>query len=101
MVTTNDKPLLEYGPPPKLLSVILIVNPYDPAGVDPEVVTVKVIVLLLPLGVKVGVVPDPPAMASVPEVKFQVTPVGVPPAHVKRILSESGKLAPLSVKDMV
>ena len=73
-----------------------MVNPYDPAGVEADVVTVKVMVALLPLGVNDGVVVLPLVTASVPEVKFHVTPVGVPLAQVKRILSAEGAAAPVS-----
>jgi hypothetical protein len=91
VLTTSVKPLLVYGPPPALLSVIFSVNPYDPAGVEFEVVTVKVIFApLVPLGVNVGVVPVPPEIVSVVDVKLHVTPVGVPLVQVRRILSALG-----------
>jgi len=90
-----------YGPPPLLLSVIFIVKPYVPIGVELDVVTVKVIVELLPLGLNVGLVKVPFVMVSVPEVKLHVTPVGVPPAQVSRILSELGVVEPDSDNDMV
>ena len=102
MLTTSDRPLLENGPPPLLLSVIFIVKPYVPAGVEPDVLIVKVIVELLPLGLKVGVVVVPLVTFSVAEVKLHVTPVGaLPLAQVNRILSELGVVDPLSFKLIV
>src|SRR5579863_8960182 len=80
---TKVKPLLGQGPPPELLSVITNVNPYDPAGVELVVVTVKVIVApFVPLGVNEGLVVVPFVIISVPVEKLQVTPAGVPAAQV-------------------
>ena len=57
---------------------------------------------LVPLGVKLGEVVVPPEMASVPELKFHVTPVGVPPVQVKAMLSaKSGEDEPASVSVIV
>jgi len=73
-----------------------------PAGVEPDVVTVKVIVELLPLGLNVGVLVVPLVTLSVPEVKLHVTPVGaLPLAQVKVILSLLGVPEPLSFKFIV
>lgn len=59
-----------------------------PAGVEPEVVTLKVIVAgLFELGVNLGFVEEAFVMTSVDEVNDQVTPVGVPPDQVSFILS--------------
>ena len=80
----------------------LIVKPYEPAGVELDVVTVKVIVEpLVPLGVNEGVMLVPLVTASDAEVKAQVTPVGVPPAQVSNMLSATGVDVPVSVKVMV
>jgi hypothetical protein len=99
-LTTSVNPELVKVPPP-LLSVNLSVNPYDPAGVEFEVVIVNTIVLLLPLGVNDGEVVVPLVTASVPDVKAQVTPVGVPPVHVKSILSADGPDVPDSDSEIV
>lgn len=85
--TVRSKPLLVHGPPPPLLSVNFSVKGYVPAGVEFEVVTVKVMVVLLPFGVNVGVVVvTPPPIVWLDE-NNQVTPVGVPLAHVSNISS--------------
>jgi hypothetical protein len=98
---TKVSPELVNDPPP-LLSVVLIVNPYDPAGVEFDVVTVKIIVEpLIPLGVNDGVVVATLVTASVLDVKVQVTPVGVPPAQVSSMLSINGAAVPDSVSAIV